>query len=247
MIPEYHLINSLINLPSNKITKKAIKRKTKTFKYDKKRKFNNFIFNINNNRVFNHIINLDAELNQFSLDPYYANIVDFNFFIAGLMPIYEFQIIYYKDYKQIQEILFNASLTNSDIQKWYQESLNLEKINIEDLKFILDNKKIPKEIKNKIISLTHVSGQLFETLSTNNYQLGYYFMLFYLLTLETRKTIQLRSITNWNLKSYFEYEDIFSYKLMILKKLNQILMELKEKNFNLYLRVINNIISGYSE
>ncbi|MBE4703872.1 hypothetical protein [Spiroplasma platyhelix] len=247
MIPEYRLINSLVNLPINKVTKKVIKNKIKTFDYDKQTKIYNFMFNVNNNRVFNHVIGLDSELNQFSLDTYFPNIIDFNFILAGLMPVFEFQTIYYKDYKKIQDILFNESLLNPDIQKWYQESLNLKQPNTEDLTFILSNKKLPKAIKTKIISLTHISGQLFETLNTNNYQLGYYLMLFYLLNLETKKTMQFNSSTNWNLKSFFLYEDLFSYKLLVMQKFNQALMELKGKNFNLYWRVINYITTGHYE
>lgn len=247
MIPEYRLINSLVNLPLNKGTKKEIKARTKTLNYHKKNKLNNFIFNTNNNRVFNHIINLDAELNQFKLDSYYNNIVNFNFLVASLMPIFEFQTYYYKDYKKIQEILLTEAQANSDVPKWYQESLNINYNANQDVIFLLKNKKIPKEIKSKIITLTHVTGQLFETLSANNFQLGYYFMLYYLLALETKKSMQLNSLTNWNLKSYFEYEDLFLYKLRILDKFTQILMELKGKNFNLYLRVINYIIAGHYE
>lgn len=245
MIPEYRLIYSLVNLPINKVIKKEIKNKTKSFNYEKKGKIFNFIFSINNNRVFNHIIGLDSELNEYNLDTYFPNIVDFNLIIAGLMPIFEFQKLYYKDYKNIQELLISNSLLNSDIQKWYKESFSLEKN--DDLTFIINNKKIPKDIKNKITALTHISGQLFESLSTNSYQLGYYLMLFYLLNLETKKTLQLKSSTNWNLKSYYQYEDIFSYKLLIMQKFSKILMELKGKNFNLYWRVINYITTGHYE
>lgn len=247
MIPEYRLINTLINLPINKVTKKAIKSKTKTLPYDNQAKVFNFIFNINNNRVFNHVIGLDSELNQFSLDTYFPNIIDFNFILAGLMPVFEFQKIYYKDYKKIQETLVNEALLNADIAKWYQESLELKANDTKELDFLLKNKKLPKDIKTKIINLTHISGQLFETLNTNNYQLGYNLMLFYLLTLETKKTMQFKSITNWNLKSYFPYEDLFAFKLLVMQKFNQALMELKGKNFNLYWRVINYVTTGHYE
>lgn len=251
MIPEYRLINSLVNLPINKITKKQIKNKIKTFNYSRQTKLFNFIFSVNNNRVFNHVFGLDSELNQFSLDPYFSKIVDFNFFVASLMPIFEFQKLYYKDYQKMQELLFNQSLSNSKIKKWYLESLDLDLDSIQDsvkeLNFILDNANIPKEIKTKIINLTHVSGQLFENMSTNSYYLGYYLMLFYLLNLETKKTLQLKSNTNWNLKSYYQYEDIFSYKLLIMQKFSKKLMELKGKNFNLYWRVINYLITGHYE
>lgn len=247
MIPEYRLINSLVNLSINKTTKRAIKNKIRSFDYDKQTKVLNFMFNVNNNRVFNHVIGLDSELYQFSLDTYFPNIIDFNFIVAGLMPIFEFQKLYYKDYTKIQNTLTNQALQNDDIQKWYQESLNLKQTDTEPLKFILDNKKLSKEIKTKIINLTHISGQLFETLNTNNYQLGYYLMLFFLLNLETKKTLQLKSTTNWNLKKFFPYEDLFSYKLLVMQKFNQALMELKGKNFNLYWRVINYIITGHYE
>ncbi|MGL5268539.1 MAG: hypothetical protein ACRC8P_02090 [Spiroplasma sp.] len=248
MIPEYRLINSLVNLPINKITKKQIKNKVKTFNYQRQIKLFNFIFSVNNNCMFNHVFSLDSELNQFSLDAYFDNIIDFNFFVAGLMPIFEFQKLYYKDYKKIQELLFNQALLNSKIKKWYQESLNLNQNNTNlDLDFILNNHRIPTEIKIKIINLTHISGQLFETLNTNSYQLGYFLMLFYLLNLETKKTLQLKSNTNWNLKSYYQYEDIFSYKLLIMQKFNKKLMELKGKNFNLYWRVVNYLITSHYE
>lgn len=251
MIPEYRLINSLVNLPINKIIKKQIKNKIKTFNYPRQTKLFNFIFSVNNNRVFNHVFGLDSELNQFSLDLYFSKIVDFNFFVASLMPIFEFQKLYYKDYQKMQELLFNQSLSNPKIKKWYLESLDLKLDSIQDsvkeLNFILDNPNLAKEIKAKIINLTHVSGQLFENMSTNSYYLGYYLMLFYLLNLETKKTLQLKSNTNWNLKSYYQYEDIFSYKLLIMQKFSKNLMELKGKNFNLYWRVINYLITGHYE
>lgn len=247
MIPEYRLIYSLVNLPINKITKKEIKNKVKSFNYEKPGKLFNFIFNVNNNRVFNHVIGLDSELNQFSLDPYFANIIDFNLILSGLMPVFEFQKIYYKDYKKFQNELFAQALANPDIKKWYDESLDLTNNHFEALNFILNNKKVKEEVKVKIITLTHISGQLFETLSANSYQLGFYLMLFYLLNLETKKTLQLKSDTTWNLKSHYNYEDIFSYKLLIIQKFNKTLMELKGKNFNLYWRVINYIITGHYE
>lgn len=247
MIPEYRLINSLVNLPINKVTKRVIKNKIKNFEYDKQNQVYGFVFNVNNNRVFNHVIGLDSELNQFSLDTYYPNIIDFNFLIAGLMPIFDFQKKYYKEYKKIQEALLCESLLNPDIQKWYEESLNLKKDATKDLEFLLKNEKLSEEIKTKIITLTYVSGQLFETLSTNSYQLGYYLMLFYLLNLETKKTLQFKSKTNWNVIHYFPYEDLFSFKLLVMQQFNQELMQLKGKNFNLYWRVINYITAGHYE
>lgn len=245
MIPEYRLINSLVNLPINKVTKRVIKTKIKTLNYDHQTKVSNFIFSVNNNRVFNHIIGLDSELNQYSLDAYFANIVDFNFMVAALMPVFEFQTSYYKDYKKIQETLFNEALLSFDLQNWYQESLALTATDTEPLKFLLSNKKLPKPIKTKIINLTHISGQLFESISANHYQLGYYLMLFYLLNLETKKTLQLRSATTWNLKKYIPYEDLFAYKLLVMEQFSKAIMQLKGKTFNLYWRVMNYIITGH--
>lgn len=247
MIPELSLINSLINLPTVKDTKKQIKNKLKSINYNKKSKVFKFMFNVNNSHVFNHIFALDSKLNQFDLEPFIANIVDFNLIISSLLPVFDFQKSYFKDYKNIQKILFSESLLNIDIEKWFQESVNFESNSIKNLEFIIKNRKVPKQIKAKIISLTHITGQLFETLNINNYQLGHYLMLFYLLSIETKKTMQFKSSTNWNLKSYFPSDEFFCYKLKIIKEFNQVLMELKGTEFNLYWRIINYIITGYYE
>ncbi|MDQ7982712.1 MAG: hypothetical protein REH79_00645 [Spiroplasma sp.] len=249
MIPEYRLVRSLVNLHTNKEIKQAVKNKIKSIDYKKKKKVINFIFNVNENVVFNHVITLNAQFNNYQLDRYYGNIIDFNFLIAGLMPVFEFQKLSFKDYEEIQKVLEDCALMNSDINKWYQESQSIEgkKFINPDLNIFLKNELIPKTIKEKIIGLTHTSGKFFESLRNTNYQLGYYLMLFYLISLETKQTLIFKSDTNWNLKSYFLIEDFFSYKLMLVEKFSKILMENEGQNFNLYLRVINAFLNKNSD
>ncbi len=248
MIPERRLLNSLINLHSNKEIKHAIKNATKSISYKKKKKLYSFTSNLNETSVFYHFISLDGYLNNYQLDGYYSNIIDFNFFLTGFMPIFEYQKLSYKKYDEIQKTLQTHALLNSDINKWYQESQTKDtnKIN-PDLDFLLKNDKIAQTTKTSLLALTHISGRLFETLKNPDYQLGYYFMLFYLISLETKQTLIRKSDTNWNLKFYFSPEDFFTYKLMIIEKFSQILMNNKGKNFNLYLRVINAFINKNSD
>lgn len=248
MIPERRLIHSLINIHSNKAIKHAIKNASKSINYKKKKKLYSFVSNLNETKIFNHFISLDAYLNNYQLDGYYPNIIDFNFFLVGFMPIFEYQKLSYKKYDEIQKALQTHALLNSDISKWYQESQtkNANKLN-PDLDFLLQNDKISQTIKTSLLALTHISGKLFETLKNTDYQLGYYLMLFYLINLETKQTLILKSDTTWNLKFYFPPEDFFTYKLMIIEKFSQILMNNKGKKFNLYLRVINAFINKNSD
>lgn len=248
MIPERQLLNSLIKLHSNKEIKHAIKNASKSINYKKKKQLYTFTSNINETSVFYHFISLDSYLNNYQLDSYYLNIIDFNFFLTGFMPIFEYQKLSYKNYDEIQKTLQTHALLNSNINKWYQESQIEDRNNLNpDLDLLLKNDKIAQTIKANLLALTHISGKLFETLKNSDYQLGYYFMLFYLINLETKQTLILKSDTNWNLKFYFSPEDFFTYKLTIIEKFSQILMNNKGKNFNLYLRVINAFLNKNSD
>lgn len=248
MIPEHRLIHSLIKIQQSKEIKQAIKSATKSIKYKRRKKLYRFVSNVNETRVFNHFIGLDAHLNNYQLDSYYSNIIDFNFLLVGLMPIFEYQKLSYKKYNDMQKILQTHALLNPKINKWYQESQIKDVKELHpDLIFFLKNNRISQTIKQKIVALTHICGKLFETFKNTDYQLGYYFMLFYLITLETKQTLILKSDTNWNLKFYFLPEDFFSYKLIIIEKFSQILMNNEGKNFNLYLRVINSFINKNSD
>jgi len=117
MIPERRLLNSLINLHTNKEIKHAIKNASKSIDYKKKKKLYSFTSNLNETSVFYHFISLDGYLNDYQLDSYYANIIDFIFFLAGFMPIFEYQKLSYKKYDEIQKTLQTHALLNSDINK----------------------------------------------------------------------------------------------------------------------------------
>lgn len=248
MIPERRLLKSLINIHTNKDIKHAIKHASKTINYKKKKQLYCFTNNLNESSVFYHFISLDGYLNNYQLNDYYSNIIDFHFLLTGFMPIFEFQELTNKNHQEIQKTLQTHALTNPNISKWYQESQTkiTSKLNL-NLNFLLKNDKIPEWVKTSFLVLTHISGKFFETLKNNDYELGYYFMLFYLINLETKQTLIFKSNTNWNLKSYFTTEDFFTYKLKIIDKFSQVLMNTKGQKFNLYLRVINAFINKNSE
>lgn len=250
MIPEYRLIRPLIKLKNNNILKKNCKKSIAFLKYSKKNKTYYFIFNSNSNsQVFNNTISLMAHLNNTDLTPFFSIITNFNYMVAAWRPAFNFQLLYYRDYDNMTKALIKQSLENSWIHEWYQEGL---KNHHSALDFLINKSNIPQEIIIKIKVLTHVSGKLFQTLKDNNskiannfdYQLGYYLMLFYLLQLETRQTLKFNDVTNWNIKSYFNYSELFADKLKVINQLNDILMTVTEKDFNLYWRIINYALNG---
>lgn len=116
--------------------------------------------------------------------------------------------------------------------------------------FLVIDSKLKAESLLLIKRLVHISGNIFISLNktkTNmqiNYEFGSLLMLFYLLDLETRKTLVTKDKTDLDLKTIFSYETLFINKLLILDKLINCAMILEKTNFNLYIRIMNYSLLG---
>jgi len=244
MIPEYRLVNHLLLLKSNYFFKREIKKQLSHLKVKAYRNSYNLLFNSNKSLMFMKIISVYLYFNKISYKDHLKLVANFMLTISALFPLFTRQKKQLDDYQNAKKNLLLLGC-QEQVLSWFNDSA---KVVLPD--FLLVNSKIKPESLLLMKRLVHISGSLFATLSkvdTNNnisYQFGNLLMLFYLLDLETRKTLLAKDVTDLNLKSFFSYETLFTNKLIILDKLIDCAMSLEETNFNLYIRIMNYSLLG---
>lgn len=244
MIPEYRLVNHLLLLKSNYFFKREIKKQLSHLKVKAYRNSYNLLFNSNKSLMFMKIISVYLYFNKISYKDHLKLVANFMLTISALFPLFTRQKKQLDDYQNAKKNLLLLGCKDQ-VASWFNDSA---KVVLPD--FLLVNSKIKPESLLLMKRLVHISGSLFVALNkvdtnTNiNYQFGSLLMLFYLLDLETRKTLLAKDITDLNLKTFFSYEILFTNKLIILDKLIDCAMSLEADNFNLYIRIMNYSLLG---
>ncbi len=244
MIPEYQLFNHLLLLKSNYFFKREIKKKLGHLKAKDYRNTYNLIFNSNQNLMFMKIISVYLYFNKISYKEYLRLVANFILTISALIPTFKRQEKQLDDYQNAKELLLLLGCKDQ-IKVWFDDT---SKVVLPD--FLINNSNLKKESLLIIKRLVNISGNIFinltknETNIKNNYEFGSLLMLFYLLDLETRKTLLTKDSTDLNLKAFFSYETLFTNKLIILDELVKCAMRLEQTNFNFYIRIMNYSLLG---
>lgn len=250
MIPEYRLINHLLLLKSNYFFKREIKKILATLPGNSFRTAYHLVFNHNKNLMFMKVISVYLELNKINYKENIQLVANFILTITALSPVFLRQTKYLGNYEHVKNILLHIG-TQHMIKQWYNENLPSDL-----LPDFLNKSALSTEQINQIAiikKLMHISGQMFVHLNnkptniSHNYNFGKFLMLFYILDLETRKTLLNRDITSFNLKSIIPYQQLFTNKLLILDSLINSAMFLEPINFNLYIRIMNYTLLGNYE
>lgn len=244
MIPEYRIVNHLLLLKSNYFFKREIKKHLGHLKAKDYRNCHNLLFNSNQNLMFMKVISIYLYFNKISYKEYLRLVANFMLTISALIPTFKHQAKQLDDYQDGKNLLLILGCKDQ-IKDWFTD---LSKVVLPD--FLINNAKLKQENLLLIKRLVNISGNIFVNLTKNeknikiNYQFGSLLMLFYLLDLETRKTLLTKDNTDLNLKAVFSYEILFTNKLLILDKLVNCAMLLEQTNFNFYIRIMNYSLSG---
>lgn len=252
MIPEYRLINHLLLLKSNYFFKREIKKHFATLPANDYRTVYHLVFNSNKNLMFMKIISVYLELNKINYKENLQLVANFILTITALIPVSLLQTKYLGlgNYQRVKTILLTIG-TQGIIKQWYDQTPKDDL-----LPDFLNNETLLTDQSDKLLAikkLMHISGQMFAYLNnkpiniSHNYDFGKSLMLFYILDLETRKTLLTGDITNFNLKSIIPYQKLFTNKLLILDDLINSAMFLEPTNFNLYIRIMNYTLLGNYE
>lgn len=244
MIPEYRLVNHLLLLKSNYFFKREIKKHFGHLKAKDYRNTYNLVFNNNQSLMFMKVISVYLYFNKISYKEYLKLVANFILTISALLPTFKRQAKQLDDYQNVKKVLLLLGC-KEQIKYWFADAT---KVVLPD--FLLNNNQLKAENLLLIKRLLHISGNMFINLSKNeakmkiNYQFGSLLMLFYLLDLETRKTLLAKDNTDLNLKAIFSYETLFINKLIILDELVNCAMLLEQTNFNFYIRIMNYALLG---
>lgn len=247
MIPEYRIVNHLLLLKSNYFFKREIKKHLGYLKAKDYRNCYNLLFNSNKNLMFMKVISVYLYFNKISYKEHLRLVANFMLTISALIPTFKHQEKQLDNYQNTKNLLLLLGC-KEQIKDWFDD---VSKVVLPD--FLINNSKLKKENLLLIKRLIHISGNIFISLSKNkenikiNYQFGSLLMLFYLLDLETRKTLLTKDSTDLNLKAVFSYEILFTNKLLILDKLVNYTMLLEQTNFNFYIRIMNYSLLGNYE
>lgn len=244
MIPEVKLIKKLVSIKNVKVINKNFKYFLANNIAKPGFKIYNCIFNrINNNKVFNHVLALDIYFNNVILTTEDFELINnFNLLVFTLIPKFDYQI---KKNQSIYSKIDNFIATDFDnklLNQWNLESIKKEVLFLNNT-FL---SKVSNENLIKIKKLTHMTGKLFAKINNNEtyYEFGYLLTLYFLLNFETKVVSESLVSSNWNLTSSLSYDSLFVEKLYITEQLNEKLMKLNNKKFNLYWRVINYVLNG---
>lgn len=247
MIPEYRIVNHLLLLKSNYFFKREIKKHLGHLKAKDYRNCYNLLFNSNQNLMFMKVISVYLYFNKISYKEYLRLVANFMLTISALIPTFKHQAKQLDDYQNAKNLLLLLGCKDQ-IKDWFDD---VSKVVLPD--FLINNDKLKKESLLLIKRVVHISGSIFVNLNKNetnikiNYEFGSLLMLFYLLDLETRKTLLTKDTTDLNLKAIFSYEMLFTNKLLILDKLVKCTMLLEQTNFNFYIRIMNYSLLGNYE
>ncbi|WP_353306936.1 hypothetical protein [Spiroplasma ixodetis] len=190
------------------------------------------------------IISVYLYFNKISYKEYLRLVANFILTISALIPTFKLQEKQLDDYQNAKELLLLLGCKDQ-IKVWFDDTSNAV---LPD--FLINNSNLKKESLLIIKRLVNISGNIFinltknETNIKNNYEFGSLLMLFYLLDLETRKTLLTKDSTDLNLKAFFSYETLFTNKLIILDELVKCAMCLEKTNFNFYIRIMNYSLLG---
>ncbi len=250
MVPEYRLINHLLLLKSNYFFKREIKKILATLPGNSFRTAYHLVFNSNKNLMFVKIISVYLELNKINYKENIQLVANFILTITALSPVFLRQTKYLENYEHVKTTLLHIG-SQDIINQWYNETTKNDL-----LPDFFNNKPLPTDKVDHLLAikkLMHISGQIFVHLNNKpknvsyNYDFGKFLILFYLLDLETRKTLVNRDITSFNLKSVIPYQQLFTTKLLILDSLINSAMSLEPTHFNLYIRIMNYTLLGKYE